>query len=340
MVDESKVMAARARAESLTPEERRAIAQKAALARWEADVPQASHEGPLKIGPSEVYAAVLSNGKRLLTQSTLLTALGRSRSPKAGTGILSTVDGLPFFLQAQALQPFISDELKQSTTPIFFRTKDGKKAVGYEAELLPMVCEVYLKFRDECLERKERIPENYAHIVKACDALMRGLAHVGIVALVDEATGYQEVRDRKALQALLDRYLEKELAAWAKRFPDEFYREIFRLKGWQWRSLSTQRPRHVGKLTKNIVYARLAPGIVTELEARNPVDERGHRRNRHHQWLTEDVGHPALAQHLHAVIALMRVNSNWDQFYAMINRAFPKRGDTLQLPLMADSFSD
>ena len=57
---------------------------------------------------------------------------------------------------------------------------------------------------------------------------------------------------------------------------------------------------------------------------------------KHHQWLTEDVGHPALAQHLHAVITLMRVSKTWQQFKHMLDIAHPKRGDTLQLPLMAD----
>jgi len=242
-------------------------------------------------------------------------------------------------LQAEALLPFISDELRVSTTPIFFLTKEGKKAVGYDAELLPMVCEVYLKLRDERLAATGEIPAMHKHIVKACDILMRGLAHIGIVALVDEATGYQEFRDRNALQALLDRYLRKELAAWAKCFPDEFYKEIFRLQGWEWKSISAQRPRMVGKLTKDIVYARLEAGIVKELEDRNPVDEKGYRKARHHQWLTEEIGHRNLAQHLHAVIAFMRVSKNWDQFKLMLDQAFPKRGDTLQLPLMVDSTS-
>jgi len=49
---------------------------------------------------------------------------------------------------------------------------------------------------------------------------VRGFARVGIIALVDEATGYQEVRNKLALQAILDAFLRKELAAWAKRFPD------------------------------------------------------------------------------------------------------------------------
>jgi hypothetical protein len=339
MTDESKVKGGKARAESLTPEQRKEIARKAANARWDADIPLADFEGVFPIGNAEVAAAVLPNGKRLLTQATFLRALGRSRSPKAGTGVLSTVDGLPFFLQAEALNPYISDDLRMSTTPIFFRTKTGGKAVGYDAELLPMVCEVYLKYRDDCLARDGKLPVTHEHIILACDVVMRGLARVGIVALVDEATGYQEVRDRKALQLILDAFLRKELAAWALRFPKEFYEQIFRLRGWNWDSISTKRPRFVGKITKDIVYARLAPGILKELEEKNPTDERGYRKARHHQWLTDDVGNPALAQHLHTVITLMKLSNSWEKFYEMLNQAFPKRGDTLQLPLMVDPLS-
>lgn len=64
------------------------------------------------------------------TPGAFLKAIGRSRTPKAGTGVLSTVDGTPFFLQAEALKPFISQDLLLSTTPVFFRTRDGKKMEG------------------------------------------------------------------------------------------------------------------------------------------------------------------------------------------------------------------
>ncbi len=109
-----------ARAESMSKEERSASAKKAALARWSSELPQASHDGPLQIGDVVLVAAVLPNGKRLLAQGTFLQAIGRSRTPKAGTGGLSSVDGLPFFLQAELLKPFISEELSSSTTPFFF----------------------------------------------------------------------------------------------------------------------------------------------------------------------------------------------------------------------------
>ncbi|HEY7245360.1 MAG TPA: P63C domain-containing protein [Xanthobacteraceae bacterium] len=215
-------------------------------------------------------AAVLPNGLRLLSQGTFLQAIGRSRTPKAGTGGLTTIDGLPFFLQAEQLKPFISNDLMMSTTPIIFRMKSGQRTVGYDARLLPMVCEVYLKLRDHALARTRKIPRQYEHIIRQCDALMRGLATVGIIALVDEATGYQETRDRMALQAILDKFLRKEFAAWAKRFPDEFYQQIFRLRGWEWRGMKINRPQVVAHYTGDLVYERLLPGILQNWNSATP----------------------------------------------------------------------
>jgi hypothetical protein len=324
----------KARAESLTPDERKQIARAAAQARWDNDgATNASHDGDLNIGGKQIKAAVLPNGKRLLTQGTFLLALGRSRTPKAGTGGSGSVDGLPFFLAAEQLKPFISEELRLSTTPIIFRLKTGQKAVGYDANLLPMVCEVYLKLRDSFAAEGKKVPVQYKHIIEACDLLVRGLARVGIAALVDEATGYQHERDRNALQAILDKYLRKEFAAWAKTFPDEFYREIFRIRGWAWKGMRVNRPQVVAHYTKDLIYSRLAPGILTELEKRNPSDTDGKRRGRHFQLLTDDIGVPALAQHLYGVIGMMRASDNWDAMMKMVNRAYPKRGDTIQVEM-------
>lgn len=324
-----------ARAEVLSPEQRQEIARKAAASRWDAHLPAANYEGDFPIGETTVSCSVLADGTRIITQATFLRALGRSRSPKAGTGVLSTADDLPFFLQSDALQPFIPEELNEAIKPIFYRTKTGGKGVGYDAKLLPQVAEVYLKLRDALLAERKEIPAQYQRMILAADLLIRALANVGIIALVDEATGYQEVRGKQALQAILDAYLRKELAAWAKRFPDEFYHQIFRLRNWEWKGRAKNPPQAVAHYTKDIVYARLAPGIIEELERKNP-SENGRRRAKHHQWLTEDVGHPALAQHLHAVISLMKISTSWNQFKAFLDQAHPKRGDTMQLPLMIE----
>lgn len=333
--DKSKVIGGIARRDSLTPDERSAIAKKAASARWESEIPKATHEGEFLIGDSSVSAAVLPDGTRLLLQSTFLRALGRSRSPKAGTGVLSTVDGLPFFLQAEVLKPFINNELAESTKPVFFRTKSGKKTAGYDATLLPMVAEVYLQMRDSHIAQNKSVPKQYQHIIWACDTVMRGLARVGIVALVDEATGYQEVRDKKALEQILDKYLTAEKAKWAKTFPDEFYKKLFNVRGIPYDPTTTKRPGFIGNDTNCLIYDRLAPGVLKKLHELNPKTEKGHRKDKHHQFFTHEYGLPELKSLVEKVMFLMDAagTDNFKMFKLMLEKAAPLQGSTIQLDL-------
>ncbi len=279
------------------------------------------------MGGLNIPCAVLNSGQRVITQSGFMVALGRARQAKGRQYYKGDVN-LPAFLTAQNLKPYVSSALEVTSSQIEFLSKNGHRAFGYADELLPEVCDVFIK-----ADRASALKANQKHIADQAHIIMKALAHTGIAGLIDEATGYQEVRDKRALQAILDKYLRKELAAWAKRFPDDFYKEMFRLRAWKWPVPSARRPGIVGTYTNDLVYERLAPGILQELEARNPKDERGNRRGHHHRFLTDDVGHPALAQHLHAVIGLMRASSGWEQFYRMINRAFPKKGTTLELAL-------
>ncbi len=328
-----------ARAKALSPTQRREIAKAAAAERWHGTVPRATHEGTLLIGDLELPCAVIESGQRLLSETGVLKAFGLQPS---GTtfkrGVLEQDDQtvrLPMYVAGAALRPFIDNELiTLLTQPVMYRTPaGGPPRRGLDASLIPKVCDVWMRAREAGVLRR-----NQMKIAERAVALIRALAHTGIIALVDEATGYEEVRDRYALQAILDAYLSRELAAWAKRFPDEYYHEIFRLRNWAWDELRLKAgkgmgPRVIGKYTNDFIYARLAPGVLEELQRRNPVDERGKRRAAHHQWLTQDVGHPALAQHLHAVIGLMRASETWEQFQKMINKAFPRRTDLKDLPL-------
>lgn len=319
----------KARAKKLSKARREEIARTAADARWQ--VKRATHAGELDIAGRKIACAVLEDGRRVLSQQSFLAAIGRRGN---SDGAKASQDGsdfpkVPAFLAANNLKPFIGESLASSCTPILYRMPKGGRGYGYEARLLPLVCEVYLAAR-----RARALWETQNHIAKACEMLVSALAQVGIVALVDEATGYQEVRDRKALQAILDRYLRQEFAAWAKRFPDDFYKEMFRLKGWTWKNMNPAGgPRCVAQYTKDLVYARIEVGLLQELESRNPVQSNGRRKSAHHQWLTDDVGDPALERHLHAVIALMKAcpDGTWDQFKRMIDRALPPRGHSIQL---------
>jgi len=263
----------------------------------------------------------------LLTQGGFLLALGRAEKAKGGQG--STIDGMVPFLAASNLKPFIPQDLGESTKPIRFRTLSGATAFGYRAEILPRVCEVYLdaKAANALHERQDKI-------ATAADIIIRGLARVGIAALIDEATGYQDVRDRLALAKILERYLMTEgYRRWERMFQIDYYREIFRLRGWTFNPDSTARPQLIGKITNNIVYDRLQPGILKKLKELCPKDESGRKKRKYHVYFTGDVGVPELREHLSNVTMLMKASVNWNQFMDGLDRAKPRLGDTLKLPL-------
>jgi len=313
-----------ARKEKLTPEERSEIARIAAHHRWDEGkaVPRATHEGTLTIGEAVLPVAVLEGGVRVVTSAALLTALGR---PWRGRYRRTN---LPNFLDSKTLIPFVSKELLDVLAPVEYYALNGRRASGYRAELLPLVCDVYLTGRAQ-----GKLSPRQLVIAKQAEIVVRSLSKIGIVALVDEATGYQEIRDKKALQAILDRYLSAELAAWAKRFPDEFYDELFRLRGWQWERKGSRRPVQVAKDTINLVYMRMVPGLLRELEIKNPKDERGRRPAKHHQFFSVDIGSPALNTHVHAVMTLMKAFDTWDEFKVRLDRALPVVTRLSDLPL-------
>ena len=287
------------------------------------EIPNATHSGVLKIGDAEIPCYVLENRERVLSTRGIMKSLGRAWRGRKYTGTQ-----LPVFLEAKNLNPFINKDLDPVLAPIRFKTPRGAVSEGFDAEILPAVCDIYLEARDEGILTPQQLL-----VAKKCETLVRGFARVGIIALVDEATGYQYVRARQALEEILDAFIAKELRKWAKTFPDEFYEQMFRLRDWSYIPWSVKRPSAVGKYTNDLVYERLSPGVLDELRKLNPKDKRGRRGVRFHQWLTEDVGHPRLREHLAAVIALMKASSTWDQFRRGINRALPRYGSTLELPL-------
>jgi hypothetical protein len=322
-----------ATAGALTEEERREKARKAAAARWDDTSPVAAYAGTFTINGAEISCAVLEDGTRLITQATFLRALGRSRSPKAGTGVLSSVDGLPFFLQADALKPFITKELVESTRPLFYRYKNGRKGVGYKASLLPEVAEVYLRLRDYYVDIGKPVPKPFRAIIAACDLLTRALAQVGIAALVDEATGYQSAREHDALQKILDQWLNGYAQRWAKTFPDAFWEKLLRAKGYE-SYIGFKRPQFVGHWVNDVVYKRLAPGVLKRLRDLNPKVSKSSRKHKHFQFLTDDLGMPELREHITKVMTLADVAIMTGQdFDVLLDKVLQRYGDTLELPL-------
>jgi hypothetical protein len=293
-------------------------------------IPKATYPGTIEIGDIKIPCAVLEDGTRVLSEHGVTTAMkSRSGASKRRKKILLEEGRapLPVFMAPGNLKPFISDELHVGlTNPIKYRV-GNRIAQGYSAELLPQICDVWLKARDE-----GKLKDTQLRKCKQAEILMRGLAHIGIIALIDEATGYQEIRDRVALQKILEKYLTDEWGKWTKTFPDEYYKELFRLKGLPYPPATAKRPSYIGHWTNDIVYSRLVPGVVKELKNKNPRLPSGQRKRKHHQYLTRDIGHPALKEHLSNIIFLMRGCTKWDDFKRRLNRSRPKYGDTLPLP--------
>ena len=282
-------------------------------------LPQATHSGVLNLGGVGIECAVLEDDVRVLTQEGFLHSIGRARKAKGGQGA-TTVDSPPAFLAAKNLQPYAERIISQSITPILFRTDTGQRAYGYKAELLPEVCEVFLQARED-----NALVASQLHIAQQCEILIRGLARIGIIALVDEATGFQYDRARTALEEILEKFITDELQRWYKTFPDDYYIEMYRLKGWKFDEVvPKKRPHVVGWITNDIVYQRLAPGVLTRLKELTPRDEKGRHTEHFHRRLTSDHGHPALKEHLHAVVTLMKASSNWNQFMRLLDKSLPK----------------
>ena len=335
--------AAKARASALTPERRSEIARNAANARKQianvdaAEVPAATHRGPLKITDDFVLpSAVLSDGTRVISETGIAKQLGRGLGGK--TTRLANRSGdaasLPVYLTT-TLEPFVPESLRMAlNNPIIYKDRGGLRR-SVNATLLPEICEVWLKARDA-----DALQPSQEHIAKKAEALMRALSRVGVIALVDEATGYQEVRDRNELQKILAAYIHGELLPWTKQFPDEFYEEMFRLRGWEFRPLTVKRPKLVGLLTNQLVYEKLPPGVLDELKARNPVISHGYRRHKFFQFLTPEIGNPHLAKQVAQVTALMRAATTWTRFKKMFDRVYGPKPEGRQVRLLDDGNED
>lgn len=324
-----------ARAQSLSAVERQEIARSGALARWSKDgedVPVAAYgspDKPLRVGDLEIPCYVLEDGRRVLVQRGMMTALDM----RPGTAGRGGGDRMAKFVATKGLKPFVHAGLAEMITqPIRFRVPSGGGlAYGYEATILADLCDAVLAARKE-----GKLHFQQAHIAERCEILVRAFAKVGIIALVDEATGFQNVRGRDALARILEKFIAKEIRKWVKTFPADFYMELFRLRGWKYPTLPAdqqKRPTLVGMLTNNIVYERLAPGVLEELKRLTPRDDKGRLKTHYHRRLTEDLGHPRLREHLAAVIALMKASTTWDGFTQGLDRALPRFNKTVPLLL-------
>jgi hypothetical protein len=337
MAAKRKLNGGEQRAKYLDRAARLAIARAGGEARWKhrrvssnGEVPRATHIGELRLGDALIPCAVLEDGTRVISQRGIGGALGRK--PGGRDWNPATTEGsagkLPYFMASANLKPFISAELEVlGNRPIRY-SQQGGEAFGIPAKALPMICNAWLRAREAHALRADQL-----HIAAKAEILVRGLAEVAIEALVDEATGFQTDRAPDALAKILEAFIAKELRPWVHTFPDDFYKEMFRLRDWPYDHTSTERYPLVGMLTNNVVYQRLAPGVLVELQKHTARNAKGRLVTHLHRRLSTDIGHPKLREHLNILIALMRGHTDWKAFVRHLDRSLPRLGHTYEMQL-------
>lgn len=276
-------------------------------------LPKVMYSGKVKIGEKELSCAVLDDETRILTNTAIFQAFDRPRKGKASESY--RLQNVPAFINANNLKPYIEKEFENEDFSVKY-VRNGREFTGYRAEILPHICDIYLSARDDGV-----LTENQKPLAVASDILMRSLAKIGIIALIDEATGYQFERDTKALQVLLSQYISEEFLPWVKTFPDDFYIQMFRLRGWDYKGrLKTP---YAGQITNFLVYNRLPEGVLEELKRLNPIlNKNGYRKHKLHQGLTKEVGYQHLSQQISTVTTMMRGFDTWEEFEPIFRKAF------------------
>lgn len=271
---------------------------------------EAIYSGKLPIGDIDLDCAVLEGGTRVLSERAVHRAFGSKRGGSHWKRVKELEGGasLPSFLSAKNYLPFIGRELEAALEkPLVYSVSAGATpANGIRAELLPEICGVFLSAR-----RAGKLHPSQEHLAMQAEVLMEAFAKVGIIALVDEATGYQHDRSHNALRLLLSKYIAEGLQKWLKTFPDSFFSELDRLYGND--TSHGKRPQYYGKFINKYVYDPIENGYVKrELDKKNIADD-GKRRGRFFQWLNDD-GRNILIHQLGRVEGLMEMCSDSDHF--------------------------
>lgn len=273
-----------------------------------------THRGYLKILNKEIPCAVLENGQRIISQTGLFKSFDRPRKGE------KRLEKLPSVVGAKNLLKYVTEELYEKSEVVEYYHTNGKVAQGYNAEIIPLICELYIEAYNN-----NSLTTSQLKLYERSILLIRALAKVGITALIDEATGYQYDRQAQELQELLKAYISEDLLKWQKRFPNKYYREIFRLYGWEYDENSSKRPGFVGTFTKMYIYDLFPEEVIKEIEKRNPIVQNQNswsRRKRHHQFLTTDIGIPQLDHYISKLLGVMALSDNKEEFKKNFKKAF------------------
>jgi len=311
----------KARMQNMTPAQRREQARAAARKRWHEpkagtvggpeDFPKATHWGELAIGTKSLPCYRLASGERVFSLKGVVVSL------MEGDG-----GQLAEYIKVKSLKEFLPIDLvpaENDQIPALIKFDTGaesfaKYAWGLPVEKLIDLCDAYSNAAESgCLtDRQHKIAVN-------ANAFLRACAKVGIVALVDEATGYQQERPLNELEFKLKLFLAEEMRKWEKTFPDELWVQFGRLT--RWKGTLHQRPKYWGKLVMELVYEYLDPDVAQWLKDNAPTPA---GNLSYHRWLNEQYGLKKLVEHIWKVIGVASTCETMDELRKKMRELYGK----------------
>jgi hypothetical protein len=320
------------RARKLSPEERQEIAKRGATARWArisdpSYIPEASHQGVLEIGAIKVDCYVLGDRRRVVHKRGMAKAF--TLKSAGGNAFMKT-------LGRKGLGSEISPELwHKINNPIVFKPLNGDPGHGYEATVLIDICDAIIQAKNT----GKLVPKQFKMAAQA-EIIIRSAARVGIIALVDEATGFIADKRKEEYRQLFQEFISEQCRDWKDVFARQFFDMIYRLYNLRRKNPgSFKHPSFFGHFIRRYIYHPLADsrGIILDmLDEKNPVVYvHGGRRYKLYQFL-EEIGIDALRAQIWQVIGIGSASRSKDEFDRAFQRAFPRAGDQMELGLDLD----
>lgn len=248
--------------------------------------PFAKYSGQLKLGNTLIDCYILDTEERVISLGATVRAIANT-----------TTSDLAEYIGVKGLKSYINSELIAAETIIFNIPGIPTVGKGITAERFLEICHAYVL----AFSAGDLTTERQREIAIRCSVLLSSCAKIGLIALIDEATGFQYEREPDALQIKLQAFFSEELREWEKTFSDELWEEFGRLTNWQ--GALHHRPKWWGKLVMELIYEALDPDVAEHLKNHKPPPR--HRLN-YHQWLSSDFGLNALVNHINQVIGIAK----------------------------------
>jgi len=277
--------------------------------------PEAKWPGMLDVAGVEIAVYVLDDGRHVISRTGALHYLAGGK----GGGNLES------YLRVEALRPFLPSDLADQFIEFTIPQVVNKDAKALSAHAFIDICRAYTRARDT----GALASESQVAIALRASAALGAFAKTGIEAAIDEVTGYQYERAEDALRVKLKLYLEEEMRAWEKTFPDELWVQFGRLT--RWKGPIHERPKYWGKLVMELVYGYLDPDVCEWLKKNAPKPRHGQN---YHQWLSSQYGLRKLVEHIWMLIGIATVCHDMRELRQRMAERFGRQGVqfTLFLP--------